>query len=150
MQTIHTIGTQSMNDEKFIVLLAAHQIDAVIDVRLHNEGWRYRFASGRHLKALVESHGIAYLHDRRFAPTREMLVSFREGQDWPAYEQAYQRLIFEQGMISIWQEVAKPFLRPCLLCAEKIPVQCHRRLLAERISQEFGVPIVHLGRKQVT
>lgn len=135
MQPIFTIGTQGMTDEMFLVLLKQHGVDAVIDIRLRNEGRYYRFASGKHIKALCEANGIAYRHDTRFSPTGEMLDQFKAGQDWPAYEQAYQALIEQRDMVRLWQEVAASFVRPCLLCAEKTPDQCHRRLLGERLSQ---------------
>ena len=143
-QTVHTIGTQGMNDEEFIRRLQQHKVDAVIDIRLRNEGRFYKFASGKHINALVEAYGIAYVHEVRFAPTPQMLDRFKTDNDWPAYEQAYHRLMLERDMAGIWQKVAGQFSRPCLLCAEKSPERCHRRLLAERMSKEFRVPIVHI------
>jgi hypothetical protein len=64
-----------------------------------------------------------------------MLDRFKAGQDWPVYEQAYQALIEQRDMLRLWQEVASGFERPCLLCAEKTPDQCHRRLLGECLSK---------------
>jgi hypothetical protein len=37
------VGTQRHHDEGFIASLKAHGIDAVVDIRLHNEGRRYGF-----------------------------------------------------------------------------------------------------------
>ena len=144
MQTIHTVGTQGMNDEEFIGRLQQHRVDAVIDIRLRNEGRFYKFASGKHIKALVEARGIAYCHETRFVPTEEMLKRYRANCDWPAYEHAYQSLINARDMLAVWQEVAGQFSQPCLLCAEKSPERCHRRRLAKRMSKEFRVPIVHI------
>jgi uncharacterized protein (DUF488 family) len=124
--------------EKFIALLKQHGIDAVVDVRLRNEGRYYKFASGKHIKALVESHGIAYVHELRFAPTAEMIRRYRKDGDWPAYEQAYYGLMIARNILAVWQEVAGQFSRPCLLCAEKSPVEYHRRLLAECFARNSG------------
>ena len=142
MQTIHTIGTQGRHDDDFITVLKQHGVDAVIDIRLHNEGRYYKFASGKHIKALVEAQGIAYRHDTRFSPTADMLNRFKTDHDWPAYEQAYRALILERNMAAIWQEVAGGFKRPCLMCAEKTAEQCHRRLLAEHIAA--GNQVIHI------
>jgi uncharacterized protein (DUF488 family) len=144
MQIIYTIGTQGMTDEAFIALLKERGVDAVIDIRLRNEGRYYRFASGKHIKALCEANGIAYRHDTRFSPTGEMLDQFKAGQDWPVYEQAYQALIEQRDMVRLWHEVTAGFMRPCLLCAEKMPDQCHRRLLGERLSQAEAYSLMHI------
>lgn len=73
MKMIFTIGTQGMNDNLFISLLQTNEVDLVMDVRLRNEGWCYGFASGQHIKALAETHGMTYRHDIRLAPTDDML-----------------------------------------------------------------------------
>lgn len=135
MQTIHTIGTQGHHDDDFITVLRAHQIDAVIDIRLNNEGQYYKFASGRHLKTLVEANGIAYRHDLRFAPTRE-IRDLAKAKDWVAYESAYLLLIRERDMARLWQDITVTFQRPCLLCAEKTSDHCHRRLLGEALVRD--------------
>jgi len=136
VRSIFTIGTQGMTDDRFLALLKAHAVDAVIDIRLRNEGRYYRFASGKHIKALCEANGIAYRHDTRFSPTGEMLDQFRARQDWPAYEQAYRTLMLQRDMAAVWREVTSGFAHPCLLCAEKTPDHCHRRLLGEHLSGE--------------
>jgi uncharacterized protein (DUF488 family) len=142
--TIYTIGTSGRHDDDFIAVLKQHQIDAVIDIRLRNEGRYYKFASGKHIKVLCEAQGIAYRHDTRFSPTAEMLDRYKADKDWPLYVRAYQALIEERDMAGIWQEVASGYLRPCLLCAEKSAEQCHRRLLGEALVGGDTVELRHL------
>lgn len=84
MQPLFTIGTAGRHDDDFIAVLEQHQVDAVIDIRLRNEGRYYKFASGKHIRALCEANGIAYRHDTRFSPTAEMLDRFMADQEWPA------------------------------------------------------------------
>ena len=142
--TLFTIGTASRHDDDFIAVLQQNQIDAVIDIRLRNEGRYYKFASGKHIKTLCEANGIVYRHDTRFSPTGEMLDRYKADQDWPAYEQAYLALITERDMPRIWQEVAGGFQRPCLMCAEKTAEMCHRRLLGEALVGGMSNRLVHL------
>jgi len=142
VQPLFAIGMQGRHDDDFIAVLKQHQVDAVIDIRLRNEGKYYRFASGQHIRALCEANGIAYRHETRFSPTGEMLDLFRADHEWQVYEQAYRVLIAERDMPRIWQEVAGRFERPCLLCAERTAETCHRRLLAEALANE--TPVVHL------
>ena len=137
------IGTQGMTDEKFVGALRAHDIDAVIDIRLHNEGKWYRFASGKHIRDVCHRNRIGYVHDTRFAPSREMLQRWREGQDWAEYEEAYRELMGERNMFWLFDEVMVGYLNPCLLCAEKASEHCHRRLLAEHVAGPDGT-VIHL------
>ena len=145
VHTLFTIGTAGRHDEDFIAVLKQHRIDAVIDIRLRNEGRYYVFASGKHIKALCEANGIAYQHDIRFSPTGEMLDRIKADQDWPAYEQAYRALVAERDMPGIWTEVmAGGYLRPCLMCAERTAEQCHRRLLGEALVGGEAARLEHL------
>jgi uncharacterized protein (DUF488 family) len=144
MITIFTIGTQGMQDEPFIALLKQHGADAVIDIRLRNEGRYYRFASGKHIQALVAANGIAYRHDTRFAPTGELLDPYRSSHDWPAFEQAYRELIQQREMLKIWRVITRTLERPCLLCAEKTADHCHRRLLGEYLAAALGCRLHHI------
>ena len=146
MKAIYTIGTQGMHDGPFLRLLHNCQVDAIIDIRLRNEGCYYRFASGKHIRALVEQDGIAYRHELMFAPTSAMRKVYESHGDWAAYELTYNYLIDEREMAALWREEYSGFETPCLLCAEDTPVRCHRRLLAEHLSRIFGVPTVHLGK----
>lgn len=141
---LFTIATSGRHDDDFIAVLNQHQIDAVIDIRLRNEGRYYKFASGKHIKALCEATGIAYRHETRFSPTGEMLDRYKADQDWPTYDEAYRALIQERNMARIWQEVAGGFQRPCLLCAEQTPDMCHRRLLVEALVSDEAVRLRHL------
>jgi hypothetical protein len=142
---IFTIGTQGQHDESFIGLLNKHAIDAVIDIRLRNEGRYYKFASGWHIRALVVAGGLVYRHELAFAPTPVMLKAYKDGSGWALYESAYRLLYDERAMSALWLAEYSRYARPCLLCAEIAPSHCHRRLLAEYLAMENGVQVVHLG-----
>jgi hypothetical protein len=142
---IFTIGTQGQHDEPFLDLLHKYAIDAVIDIRLQNEGRYYKFASGRHINALVAAGGLVCRHELAFAPTPVMLKAYKVRGDWVLYESAYRTLYDERGMSALWLAEYSGYKRPCLLCAEREPSHCHRRLFAEYLAMEFGVSIIHLG-----
>jgi hypothetical protein len=58
---------------------------------------------------------------------------------------AFERLMVETAMVAAAREALASYRRPCLLCAEDGPEQCHRRLLAERLQQVLpGLEVVHL------
>ncbi len=141
---ICTVGTQGQHDTSFITLLRCHNVDAVIDIRLRNEGRYYRFASGRHISALLEESGIVYRHDILFAPTAAMFSSFKLDGNWDRYVHGYTTLFAERRMGEIWNSRYALFRHPCLLCAEHVPLYCHRRLLADSLAREFGLTVTHL------
>lgn len=141
---IFTIGTQSQHDESFIGLLNEHAIDVVIDIRFRNEGRYYKFASGRHISALVAAGGLVYRHELAFAPTSMMLKAYKAGGEWALYESAYRLLYDERAMSALWLADYSGYKRPCFLCAEIDPSHCHRRLLAEFLANEFGLQVNHL------
>lgn len=147
MRTIFTIGTTDMHDEPVLTLLRKHNVDIIIDVRLRNEGPRYKFGAGHHIKDVAVSHRMTYAHEMSFAPTAEILRAWWRDKDWPAYVRAFNRLMIERNVVQLWQDRYSDFNHPCLLCIEKTPVHCHRRLLAEHLTAEFGVPIIHITRK---
>jgi hypothetical protein len=142
---IFTIGTQGQHDESFKGLLNKHAIDAVIDIRLRNEGRYYKFASGRHISALVAAVGLVCRHELTFAPSPAMLKAYKAGGEWALYESEYRALYNERCMGALWLAGYSGYKRPCLLCAENEPSRCHRRLLAEYLAKEFGGAIIHLG-----
>ena len=147
MNTIFTIGTRGMHNEPFVHILQRHHVDAVIDVRLRNEGRYYKFASSRHIQTVLAVRGIAYAHELLFAPTEEILRAYKATDNWPEYVAAFDNLMEERNVAPLWKTKYAGFHNPCLLCAEETPEKCHRWLLAECFSKNFGLPIVHLVRR---
>ena len=85
-----------------------------------------------------------YVHLTELAPDAELLDDYRKKRiDWPTYEGRFLALMEER-------RIGEPQLKEvldggCLLCSEHTPERCHRRLVAEYLSQRWGdVEIVHL------
>lgn len=141
---IYTVGTRGQHDASFIDLLRRHDLDAVIDIRLRNEGRYYRFAAGHHMRKLLEENGIAYRREIHFAPTAAMLSSLKSDGNWDHYVDEYAILIAKRRMGELWMSRYALYRHPCLLCAEHLPSHCHRRLLAEFLARKLALPIIHL------
>lgn len=144
MVKIFTIGFTKTSAENFFGRLNDAKARKLVDVRLNNVSQLAGFAKRDDLKFFAKSLcGMDYIHAPNFAPTKPMLDSYKKGQiPWPKYETKYLDLIIQR-------KVEK--LRPseldgcCLLCSEDTPHFCHRRVLAEYLSREWGgVEIVHL------
>ena len=81
-------------------------------------------------------------------PTSELLDTYRDTKEWPAYETGFLALMQYRGIPQAFDGSAWP-QRATLLCSEPGPEKCHRRLVADVfathwISQGHSVEIRHL------
>jgi uncharacterized protein (DUF488 family) len=146
MPTIYTIGYTQKSLERFVRLLQAGGVDAVIDVRLRNTSQLAGFAKRDDLAFLLrEGFGIEYEHRPGLAPTPEIFDAYKAGGDWAAYEHSFRPLLVERRASGVGEEILTRYRRPCLLCAEPTPEHCHRRLVAEWWAEHLpNVETVHL------
>jgi uncharacterized protein (DUF488 family) len=146
MPTIYTIGYTRKSLEQFIRLLQDAGVDAVIDVRLRNTSQLAGFSKRDDLAFLLrEGFSIDYEHRSELAPTPEIRDAYRAGGDWSAYEAAFGKLLARRQAHEVGREVLARYQRPCLLCAEPTPDNCHRRLVAECWAAHLpGVEVEHL------
>ena len=143
---IYTIGHTRKSLEKFISLLRQAGVDAVIDIRRRNTSQLAGFAKKDDLAFLLrEGFGIAYEHVPELAPSAELLATYRESHDWPAYEQEYKKQLLAGEALSRGQALLARYRQPCFLCSEDEPDFCHRRLLAEYLAASIpGLAVEHL------
>lgn len=146
MPTLYTIGFTQLSLADFVGLLRGAGVDAVVDTRLRNTSQLAGWAKRDDLAFLLrEGFGIAYEHVEPFAPSDALLDGYRAGKDWDAYAVAYRALLVERGAVEHGRELLARYRAPCLLCSEPTPERCHRRLLAEYLSQQLGgIVVSHL------
>ena len=142
---IFTIGFTKKSAEKFFGLLSNAGVKRIVDVRLNNVSQLAGFAKRDDLRYFAEQLGlIDYIHLPELAPTKEILDEYRkDGLDWTRYESKFLSLMRERR---IEKTVPEDLLEEgCLLCSEDKPHNCHRRLVAEYLAEEWGhVEITHL------
>ena len=146
MPTIYTLGYTQKSLEQFIRLLQEAGVDAVIDVRLRNTSQLAGFAKRDDLSYLLrEGFGIGYEHHPDLAPTSKLFSDYKAHGDWPAYQDAFLLLLVQRDAQAIGRDILARYRRPCLLCSEPTPDQCHRRLVAEWWAQHHpDLEIKHL------
>jgi uncharacterized protein (DUF488 family) len=144
--TIYTIGFTQLALAEFVALLRGAGVDALIDTRLRNTSQLAGWAKRDDLAFLLrEGFGIAYEHIEPFAPTDELLDGYRADRDWDAYTAAYRALLVQRDATAIGRALLARYHAPCLLCSEPTPDHCHRRLLAEYLTEELdGIVTTHL------
>ncbi|MCG8883984.1 DUF488 domain-containing protein [Tenacibaculum finnmarkense] len=142
---LYTIGFTKKNAENFFGLLKTNKVNKIIDTRVNNTSQLSAFARGNDLKFFAkELMNIDYSHELDFAPTKELLSKYRKGEmNWEKYEQEYLDLL-DFRKVSKKTDIKK-LHKNCLLCSEHTAEKCHRRLLAEYLSEvNNDIEIIHL------
>ncbi len=141
MTKIFTIGFSSKTPDAFMDVLNAVRVRRVWDIRQWRACTYVPFYSGENLAVAL---GPRYEYHPEFAPTVEILAGYKDGRiTWPDYERMYRELLAaRRPTVGL---TPADLDRICLLCTEKSALQCHRRLAAEYIAEQFpDIDIVHL------
>ncbi|MEZ4503019.1 MAG: DUF488 domain-containing protein [Dehalococcoidia bacterium] len=142
---VWTIGFTKTSAERFFEQLKSSGATHVVDVRLHNVSQLAGFAKRDDLSYFLRTIcGMGYVHEPRLAPTTEMLDDYRKKRStWDEYEGQFLALLSAR---SIESNVSHDTIAGgVLLCSEDKPERCHRRLVAEYLSRQWGdVEITHL------
>jgi len=146
MITIYTIWFTKKSANDFFWLLKNSKVKEVIDTRINTTSQLSWFAKSTDLPYFLEKiTWSSYSHEISYAPTKELLKQYRSKElDWEEYESLYRTLIKDRN-IELLRNI-KDMDWSCLLCSEHQPHFCHRRLLAEYLSEVFpnSIHIEHL------
>ena len=142
---LFTIGFTQKSAEKFFDTLIDAKVKRVIDTRLNNVSQLAGFTKRADLEYFLKRiSGIEYIHLLDLAPTKEILDVYKKNNgDWETYEKKFLKLMSDR---SIENKVSPQIIDgSCLLCSEAKPHYCHRRLVAEYLSNQWGnISICHL------
>jgi uncharacterized protein (DUF488 family) len=153
-----TIGVYGWTLEAFLAALRQAEVALVLDVRQRRgvRGRDYAWANAQRLQAGLAEAGIGYRHHAELAPTTELRqLQYREDDRLgvgkrsraelaPEYRERYLREILDPLDLAPVVAELPAEGAGALLCVERDPEACHRSLIAERLSAEFGLEVVHL------
>jgi uncharacterized protein (DUF488 family) len=142
---LFTIGFAETTAEQFFTVLRSAGVKRIIDVRLNNTSQLAGFSKKDDLRFFLrEVAGIEYVHVPELAPTQDILDAFKKHKgSWAVYEQEFNTLITKRAIENALSREIADF--GCLLCSEKKPQHCHRRLVAEYLQEQWGdVSTTHL------
>ncbi len=127
---VFTIGTDHRTHYDFARLLVKYGIEVLFDVRRTPESREEHFRRDG-LQALAAGQGIDYIYmgNELGGPRDESY-----GQ-WTGSDE------FKRGIDIIRSKAAKRAC--CVLCAERTPENCHRRVIAEYLVKQ-GIEVVHI------
>jgi uncharacterized protein (DUF488 family) len=144
-KTLYTIGYEKARLADVITTLTAAGVAILIDVRDRPISRRPGF-SKRQLAAAVEEAGMRYVHLQPLGtPPEGRLAGRRREWDrfWGIVEE---KLAGPEAELALQQaaEIAQE-APSCLLCYESDWQSCHRRRVAEILSQRRGFAVAHLA-----
>lgn len=138
MIKVSTIGFTQTNASDFFTALKISQVNKLIDVRLNNISQLAGFAKKNDLKYFLKAIcDVEYVHLPELAPTKEILDPYKKGNgSWKVYEDQFINLMEKRAVEKSFD--VNFFDQSCLLCSEKEPHYCHRRLVVEYLNQKWG------------
>ncbi len=134
MKTLFTIGYEGLDSERLLVALKDAGVATLADVRAVANS-RKRGFSKTALRTSLETANLGYAHARALGTPKSGRQAAR------AHDAALMRRIYceevldtADGGLALDELCALADRAPtCLLCFEREPDRCHRRVLAERM-----------------
>lgn len=143
--TIRTAGYQGTRIEEFLEKLISTGISILVDVR-RNPMSRKKGFSGTALKAALEEAGIGYIHIPELGIESHRRRNLRCREDYLELLHWYraEALPQRQEELKAIAELVEAGSSVVLLCFEKDPEVCHRRMVAEEVAAIAGADIKHI------
>ena len=149
---VYTIGHSTRSLEAFLALLQTHGVELLVDVRSFPRSRRNPQFNLETLGPELAKAGIGYLHFRELggmrrprpdsANTAWQVDGFRGYADHMATPE------FAAGLAGLLEAAAGR--QTAVMCAEAVPWECHRQLLADALVAR-SVPVEHIlgeGRRE--
>ncbi len=126
----YTLGTDHRDRHDFTRILIKYGIEVLFDVRRVPESGEEHFTRGG-LDSLCSAQGISYVFlGNELGGPRD-----RDYRAWMATDS------FKHWFGVIRSKLEKRVC--CILCAERTPRRCHRRIIGDELARD-GIDVVHL------
>lgn len=142
---LFTIGYEHATAAAVLDELKRAKVGLLVDVRAVAASRRPGF-SKRALAAELDERGIGYLHLRGLGTPAEGRHAARSGRPTDMFRiyEAHLATAKAQQELAELKVLVRKGQRVCLLCYERHPDGCHRRRIAELVSEEIDLPVEHL------
>ncbi len=145
MTFLYTMGYEGVSVKEFVSKLMSNNIDIVIDVRQYPHSRKKGFSKSQ-LQAILESGNITYIHLGALGSPPEIRKQLRESGDYDNFFEQYS--IYLRSQIEYIDRINELLedKNCCLLCLERNPEQCHRKLISAEVKKRNsnGLRVVHI------
>lgn len=141
--TVFTIGYEGLDIDRFMGLLAEHDIDTVVDIRELPLS-RKRGFSKKALAGMLDSAGLGYVHMVGLGCPRPVRDRYREDGDWKRYTRDFRKHLKTQGAALEDLSGRTQLSRCALLCYEADFNLCHRSLVAQALQDTCAAKVHHI------
>jgi uncharacterized protein (DUF488 family) len=143
VEKIYTIGYEGKTTNEFLKILHEANISLVIDVR-ENPNSRKKGFSKKALSEILKNDGILYKHIVELGTPKEIRNEYQVNGNIECLLNQYRTYLIEnpEHIETLLNTIADN--SACLMCFEKLPIQCHRFVIAEYIYLNQGMAIKHL------
>lgn len=146
---IWTVGHSTRSLAEFKLILKAHAIETLVDVRAYPASRRYPHFNKEALKESLNTAGVAYHHlaalGGRRAVKQDSKNSAWKNASFRAYADYMETNQFREGICKL-SEVSR-LNRTAVMCAEAVWWRCHRSLIADYLKAQ-GWTVTHIFNEE--
>lgn len=136
--TLYTIGYEGLDKRQFIAHLTGHGVDVVADVRKLPLSRKKGFSKTA-LKEMLNEDNIEYLNFRDLGAPKELRDELYKTWNYGRFFEKYLKCIKDkQDILEAIHALINSGKKVSLLCYERNPEQCHRKVVAELIKKLDG------------
>lgn len=140
--TLFTAGYEERSITEFIGRLKSKKISTLIDVREIPASRKPGFSKNR-LKQHLEEAQINYLHIKELGSPKRLRHKLHENNDYDTFFKKYRKYLDTQlDIIETLYEAVVAQELCCIMCVERLPNYCHRKIVAEKIKEIDGNGLV--------
>lgn len=146
MPFVYTVGHGNRTIDDLVATLTAAGVTRLVDVRSYPRSRRYPHFGYGPIGASLDAAGIVYewrgtaMGGKRRSEDEASHPGLREPA-FRAYAEHMRSEAFRIAAAAVLEEAQRE--APCLMCAERDPVQCHRSLIADWMAVR-GARVIHL------
>lgn len=140
-----TIGYERSSLADFVATLVLHEVDVLCDIRDRAQSRVPGFSKTPLAEALANA-GIEYVHFRELGDPKEGREAARAG-DIDLFRTIYASVLESvpaRSALKDIRDISKEKL-VCLLCYERDERHCHRKMVSDKLSSEYGLSARHIG-----
>lgn len=143
---VYTAGYEAMLVDEFMNLLLKQGILRLIDIRHNPVARRYGFHKTT-LSKICGHLGIDYHHIQKLGIPPELRTSLNSPDDYQVLFSHYKNSVLKSNRLEINQVADMVKEKPSVLvCMEADKNFCHRKLLAQKVSEISSLPVIELRR----